>query len=189
MGIILKQEDTKRIIFYLKGADTVIKNKVPEVQRGFLLEECESLAREGLRTLCFCQKVLLRAELATDERFSSNARRSQARVELRGIIVEIFAALSAADVLQRLDEAQIANARVNDMQGVWLHPQLQARDRWTEVQTPAGAIPALFPPGVTRADGPRMDAIPALGQHSEAILGELGYDAAQIAGLREAGAI
>ena len=137
----------------------------------------------------FCQKVLLRAELATDERFSSNARRSQARVELRGIIVEIFAALSAADVLQRLDEAQIANARVNDMQGVWLHPQLQARDRWTEVQTPAGAIPALFPPGVTRADGPRMDAIPALGQHSEAILGELGYDAAQIAGLREAGAI
>jgi phospholipid-translocating ATPase len=62
MGIILKQEDTKRIIFYLKGADTVIKNKVPEVQRGFLLEECESLAREGLRTLCFCQKVLLEPE-------------------------------------------------------------------------------------------------------------------------------
>jgi crotonobetainyl-CoA:carnitine CoA-transferase CaiB-like acyl-CoA transferase len=137
----------------------------------------------------FCQKVLLRPELATDERFSNNARRNQARVELRAIIVDIFARLSAADVLKRLDEAQIANARVNDMHGVWAHPQLQARDRWTSVDTPAGAIPALFPPGVTRADDPRMDAIPALGQHSEAILSELGYGAAQIAGLREAGAI
>jgi crotonobetainyl-CoA:carnitine CoA-transferase CaiB-like acyl-CoA transferase len=137
----------------------------------------------------FCQKVLLRPELATDERFSNNARRNQARVELRAIIVDIFAPLSAADVLKRLDEAQIANARVNDMHGVWAHPQLQARDRWTSVDTPAGAIPALFPPGVTRADDPRMDAIPALGQHSEAILSELGYGAAQIAGLREAGAI
>ena len=66
-------------------------------------------------------------------------------------------------MIARLDEAQIANARMNDMHDVWQHPQLKARERWTEVDTPAGPIPALLPPGDTDAFAPRMDAVPALG--------------------------
>ena len=84
--------------------------------------------------VAFCQQVLRRPELATDERFASNSRRTANRQALRAIIVEAFAALSAEQVIARLDEAQIANARMNDMHDVWKHPQLQARGRWTEVR-------------------------------------------------------
>jgi len=75
------------------------------------------------------------------------------------------------------------------MGDVWAHPQLAARGRWTEVDSPVGAIPALLPPGFSAEHAPRMDAVPGLGQHTEAILGELHYDAARIAALRQAGAI
>jgi itaconate CoA-transferase len=92
-------------------------------------------------------------------------------------------------VIERLDEAGIANARMNDMQAVWNHEQLVARQRWTTVQTPAGEIPALYPPGVAASEEPRMGAVPALGQHSEAILRELGFSDAQIGDLRELGAV
>ena len=84
---------------------------------------------------------------------------------------------------------RIANARLNDMHEVWEHPQLRARGRWTEVATPAGPIPALLPPGQVDTFAPRMDAVPALGQHTDAILRELGWDAAAIDSLRQAGAI
>ena len=94
----------------------------------------------------------------------------RARDALRAIIVEAFAALTAEQVVARLDEAQIANARMNDMHDVWKHPQLAARERWTEVGTPAGAIPALLPPGDADAFAPRMDAVPALGTATDAIL-------------------
>jgi itaconate CoA-transferase len=137
----------------------------------------------------FCEKVLLKPELARDPRFATNSKRSAARAELRAIIVESFAALTAQQVVERLDAAPIANARVNTMRDVWDHPQLKARGRWTEVQTSAGSIPALLPPGVNSADAPRMDAVPALGQHSESILAELGYTPQQIAALRAAEAI
>ena len=92
-------------------------------------------------------------------------------------------------MIERLDEAQIANARMNDMHDVWQHPQLQARGRWTEVGTPTGPIPALLPPGDTDAFTPRMDAVPALGQHTDSILGELGWNATQVAALHTAGAV
>ncbi len=137
----------------------------------------------------FCEKVLLLPELAQDPRFSNNSRRSAARQELHQIIIDCFASLTAQQVLDRLDEAAIANARVNTMHEVWNHPQLKARGRWSEVETSAGTVPALLPPGLTRADQPRMDAVPALGQHSESILSQLGYSAQQIAALREARAI
>lgn len=137
----------------------------------------------------FCAKVLLQPELALDPRFASNSKRSAARAELRALIVDTFATLTAAEVVARLDEAQIANARVNTMGDVWAHPQLAARGRWTEVESPVGAIPALLPPGFSAEHAPRMDAVPALGQHTEAILGELHYDAARIAALRQTGAI
>jgi itaconate CoA-transferase len=137
----------------------------------------------------FCQGVLCQPNLAGDERFSSNSRRTTNRDALRSLIVETFAAMTADKVIQRLEAAQIANARVNDMHDVWRHPQLQARGRWTQVSTPRGPVPALLPPGKTNAFEPRMDAVPALGQHTDAILGELGWSTNSIAGLREAGVI
>jgi crotonobetainyl-CoA:carnitine CoA-transferase CaiB-like acyl-CoA transferase len=137
----------------------------------------------------FCEKALLQPELAKDERFANNAKRSAARETLRELIVTAFAKLTTAQVVQRLDEAQIANARVNDMHEVWEHPQLAARQRWAQVQTPVGPMPALLPPGSWELSPPRMDAIPALGQHTDAILGELGVSATEIKALRDAGAV
>ena len=134
----------------------------------------------------FCQRVLLQPALAADERFSTNASRTAARDSLRALIVEAFAAMTAEQVLARLDAAGIANASVNTMADVWAHPQLSARGRWTEINTPAGPVPALLPPGCNEA---RMAAVPALGQHSEAVLAGLGFDAAQIDAWRRDGAI
>jgi itaconate CoA-transferase len=137
----------------------------------------------------FCEVALQNAALAVDPRFDSNARRNEHREALKAIILDTFAKLSTDQVLARLDQAQIANARMNDMAGVWAHPQLQARHRWQAVGTPAGDIPALLPPGRSNAFEYRMDPIPAVGQHTEAILRELGQDAAAIATLRALGAI
>ena len=137
----------------------------------------------------FCQRVLQLPELAQDERFASNSRRTSNREALRDIIVRTFSSLTVDQVVQRLEDAQIANARVNDMHDVWRHPQLEARERWTQVPTPNGPIAALLPPANSSAYGPRMDAVPALGQHTEAILADLGWSSDAIAGLREAGAI
>ena len=136
----------------------------------------------------FCELVLLQPGLAKDPRFSGNAKRVASRDALRALIVEAFSALTAPQVVERLEQAQIANARVNTMQEVWDHPQLKARGRWRDVDTPAGPVPAMLPPG-TWNTGPRMDAVPALGQHTDAILGELGLDAAAIAALRAAEAV
>lgn len=139
--------------------------------------------------VAFCERVLHRPALASDSRFSSNSRRVAAREDLRAIIVEAFATLSAAEVVARLDAAQIANGQLNELRDVWAHPQLQARNRWTQVHTSAGSIPALLPPATPSGFEPRMDPVPALGEHTESILRELGYDAASIAQLRHAGAI
>ena len=133
----------------------------------------------------FCEKVLRQPELATDPRFSSNSRRTAARSELRDIIVRAFASLTGEQVIERLDAAGIANAHMNDMHDVWKHPQLVARKRWVEVDTPAGRVPALRPPGVPPTLAPRMDPVPALGQHTASVLHELGYDDAAIDRLRE----
>ncbi|WP_079227679.1 CaiB/BaiF CoA transferase family protein [Pseudomonas putida] len=137
----------------------------------------------------FCEKVLLDPALASDDRFSANFKRSENREVLRQIIVERFAALSLDEVVARLEHAQIANARVNDMHGVWQHPQLQARDSWREVDSPAGKLPALLPPGRNTAFAPRMDAVPALGQHTRGILDELGFTAEQQASLVSGGVV
>lgn len=134
----------------------------------------------------FCDQVLQRPELGSDSRFSTNSKRSDARAELSAIVLEVFAGLTSEQVVERLDRARIANSRVNDMHDVWEHAQLKARHRWVEVETPAGRVPALLPPGMTNA---RMDPVPALGQHTEAILKELGYGDDAIARLRSEGAI
>ena len=136
----------------------------------------------------FCQIVLQRPELATDPRFAGNARRVAERDALRQLIVDAFAASTAPQVLERLEAAKIANARVNTMHDVWQHPQLAARGRWREVGTSAGPVPALLPPGSWDVE-PRMDPVPALGEHTDEVLAELGYDAQEIHALRTAGAI
>jgi itaconate CoA-transferase len=135
--------------------------------------------------IVFCSAVIGQPALAADPRFSSNSRRNQSREELRSVIVEAFGGLSAEQVLGRLDAAGIANARINDMQGLWSHAQLSARQRWVEVATAAGPIPALLPPGSGRSGDVRMDAVPALGEHTDAILRELAFTPAEIAGLRQ----
>ncbi len=135
--------------------------------------------------LTFCDKVLEAPDLTTDPRFSSNALRNANRGALREIIVAKLAGMRVDAVTAKLEAAQIANARMNEMQDLWDHPQLAARGRWREVGSSAGPIPALLPPGDSSAFTPRMDAVPALGEHTVAILSELGWSAAEIAGLRQ----
>lgn len=134
----------------------------------------------------FCDTVLQQPAVATDARFCSNAQRNAHREALQALILQTFAALTAAQVVERLEAAGIANARVNDMADLWQHPQLQARQRWRTVGTPAGEVPALLPPGVNSAFDYRMDPIPAVGQHNASILAELGWSAEQIAALAAA---
>lgn len=131
----------------------------------------------------FCEQVLLQPALASDARFDSNARRNAHREELQGLILSVFAGLDAQKVVQRLEQAGIANARVNDMAGLWAHPQLAARQRWCSVGTPAGPVQALLPPGANSAFDYRMDAVPSVGEHSAAILAELGWSAERIRAL------
>ncbi len=137
----------------------------------------------------FCEQVLHMPTLALTPRFDSNARRHENRDALRAIIVEVFRSLSTPQVLERLDVAQIANARMNDMAGLWQHEQLRVRKRWCQVASPAGEIPALLPPGRQSAFDYRMDAIPAVGEHTESILRAIGRGDAEIAALRASGAI
>ena len=132
----------------------------------------------------FCSRVLEQPALAADPRFASNAARTAARDELREIIVAAFSALAAADVTARLDAAQIANARVNTMAELWSHPQLAARQRWVDVETAAGPVPALLPPTARDAGDACMNAVPALGQDTEALLAELGLTTQAIERLR-----
>ena len=122
----------------------------------------------------FCIQVLENEDLVNDTRFMNNTLRSQHRDALKKIICDSFANSTAPEVIALLNRAGIANATVNHMQGVWNHPQLLARGRWTSIDTPEGQIPALLPPGCADGRGARMDAVPAVGEHNKAILAELG---------------
>lgn len=122
----------------------------------------------------FCDKVLNQPALAKDSRYDSTSKRVANRDGLRGLIVDAFAKMTIDQVIDALEKAQIANARVNEMKDVWAHPQLKARKRWSEVQTPVGALPALLPPATSSAFDARMDPIPAIGEHTLAILKSLG---------------
>ncbi|MBU3596267.1 CoA transferase [Polynucleobacter sp. 86C-FISCH] len=137
----------------------------------------------------FCEIVIENPALAQDERFDRNFKRNEKRAELLEIINACFSKLSSEQLIARLEKAQIANAHLNDMAGLWKHEQLKARNRWTEVDTPNGSIAALLPPGLNDSYDYRMDPIPAVGQHTDAILKELGMSESEIASMRVSGAI
>ena len=137
----------------------------------------------------FCEIVLANPELAVDERLDKIFKRNERRAELLQIIDACFSKLSSTELIARLEKAQIANAHLNDMAGLWQHEQLKARNRWTEIDTPNGQIPALLPPGLNNSYQYRMDPIPAVGQHTESILKELGIDSATIESMRSSSAI
>jgi itaconate CoA-transferase len=137
----------------------------------------------------FCDRVLGKPALKADARFSSGPSRFRNRDAMHAEIDDVFLKLTSREVVERLDAADIANARLNDMEGFWRHPQLQARGRWTKVGSPAGEVDALRPPFNLSGFEPRMDAIPALGEHTRGILAELGYGEAEVERLRAAGAL
>ena len=137
----------------------------------------------------FCEKVLKQPELATNPDFNATSKRVANRDRLRAIIVQAFASMTADQVIQLLEDSQIANARVNEMKDVWAHPQLKARNRWKQVGSPVGELPALIPPATNSAFSARMDPIPALGDHTMSILKELGVQESVIAEMKSAKAI
>jgi itaconate CoA-transferase len=128
----------------------------------------------------FCSTVLEQPELGEDRRFQTNQLRVEYRVAMDSAILDVFRNLTAAEVIERLDRAGIAYARINSVSQFIQHPQLAARDSWRQVDSPAGPIPALIPPVRMAGVDPIMGAIPGLGQHTESILTELGFDAETI---------
>ena len=132
----------------------------------------------------FCEVVLENPQLFADPRFDSNARRVQNRPQLDQAMREVFQKLTAAEIIARLEAAQIANARLNTVQEFVEHPQLKARGRWGTVDSPAGPLPALLPPVTMENVETVMNEVPALGQQTDAILGEFGFDSETIAGWR-----
>ena len=139
--------------------------------------------------LVFCEKVLLNEQLARDERFNTNTKRSEARETLKALILQVFSSMTAAQVSERLEEAGIANAQVNAMADVWSHEQLAHRNRWALIETPVGEMPALIPPGSWSQGPPRMDPVPEVGEHTDSILRNLGKTNLQIDQMRARGSI
>jgi crotonobetainyl-CoA:carnitine CoA-transferase CaiB-like acyl-CoA transferase len=140
--------------------------------------------REWVR---FCEAVLQQPGLASDERFASNSARVRHRADLEAVILQVFGRRSSAEVLARLEAAQIATARMNSVAEFAAHEQLEARQRWREIASPAGPVRVLLPPGVPSGIEPRLDALPALGEHTDRILAELGYDSDTVRHWRDAG--
>ncbi|MGZ4664574.1 MAG: CaiB/BaiF CoA transferase family protein [Frankiaceae bacterium] len=137
----------------------------------------------------FCVEVLGRPELAVDPRFASNEGRCAHLAELTAAIEDAFSTRTAADVEARLDAVGIANASLNTVGEFVAHPQLAARDRWREVASPAGPVRALLPPATLSGVEPVLGPIPDVGEHTDALLAELGYDESAVAALRADGVV
>jgi crotonobetainyl-CoA:carnitine CoA-transferase CaiB-like acyl-CoA transferase len=137
----------------------------------------------------FCVGVLDQPDLATDPRFVSNAERVQHREALDAEIETVFGGMNTTEILERLESARIANARLRTVQQLSDHPQLAARERWRNVDTPAGSIRATLPPASIDGVVPVMAPVPALGAHTDAILDELGFDSTTVAGWHDDGMI
>jgi itaconate CoA-transferase len=128
----------------------------------------------------FCEEVLGRDGMSEDERFSSNSRRVENRSDLHAEIESVFSGLGSEEVIEKLEGASIANARMRNMRQFLGHPQLEARDRWREVGSPAGPLWALLPPATLEGAEPVMSPIPQVGEHTGTILAELGYQGAEV---------
>ena len=137
----------------------------------------------------FCADVLEQPDLARDDRFADNTRRTANRVELTRIIEDSFARYTAAEVVERLDRAAIANGRLNTVHELATHPQLTARERWRSVRTSAGPVDALRPPANLSGVDAVMGDVPSVGQHTDALLTELGYTRDAVDAMRATGAI
>jgi itaconate CoA-transferase len=128
----------------------------------------------------FCEEVLDQDGMADDERFSSNSRRVENRPDLHAEIESVFSGLESEEVVEKLEGASIANARMRNMRQFLGHPQLEARGRWREVGSPAGPLWALLPPATLEGTEPVMAKIPKVGEHNAALLAELGYEGAEV---------
>ncbi|MFB9685238.1 CaiB/BaiF CoA transferase family protein [Amycolatopsis plumensis] len=134
----------------------------------------------------FCEHAVVRPDWITDPRFATGSARVANREALEGEIERIFANLTGTELEARLTAGRIAHARRRALPEVLAHPQLTARDRFAEVATPAGPVRATLPPITVPGRAPRMDAVPALGEHTDAVLAEFGFDAET---LRRQGAV
>ena len=137
----------------------------------------------------FCDRVLMKSALKSDPRFATGPARFRNRAAMHEEIDAVFLKLKAVEIIARLETADIANARLNDMSQFWRHPQLEARGRWAKVGSPSGELDMLKPPFNLSGFEPRMDPVPALGEHTRAILGELGYAEREINDLTGSGAV
>ena len=137
----------------------------------------------------FCEVVLGRPEMASDELFDDNSRRVENREALEEEISAVFGELSSEVAIERLEKAGIANARMRTVREFIEHPQLEARDRWREVGSPAGSLRASLPPIAMSDTEPVMAPIPSVGEHTDQILAELGYNEGAIDTLRREAAI
>ncbi|CAN5697415.1 CaiB/BaiF CoA-transferase family protein [soil metagenome] len=133
----------------------------------------------------FCEEVLGQGGTAEDERFDTNTKRVENRPALHAEIEEVFSGLSSEEVIDKLEEAEIANARMRTVQEFLAHPQLEARGRWREFGSPVGSLRGLLPPGNLEGTEPVMASIPEVGEQTGEILDELGYEEAEIKALRE----
>ena len=136
-----------------------------------------------------CEEVLERPEVIDAPRFATNPARVEHRDALEAIVTASFSRFNADEIVRRLDAAGIANARMNSVSEFLNHPQLQTRDRWRQVESPVGPLRALLPPFNLEGEDVPMGPVPALGEHSDAVLGELGFDAATVAEWRDKGII
>ena len=137
----------------------------------------------------FCADVLRSPELAADPRFDSNARRVANQRDLDLEIETVFSALATPEILERLERSKIASGRMRTVAQFAEHEQLAARSRWCDVETPSGTIRATLPPATIEDVKPVMASVPSLGEATDAVLDELGFDSSTVRRWRDEGVI